>query len=577
MLGALLALAALIGAARSAEAATLCVGPAAGRVPCYPTIQAAVNAARPLDRVVVQAGAYYENVSVPAGKDGIVITALNLATDPCPVGQVTIDAAPSRTASVQGTGVQINSPRVRLECLTIRHGNMAVSATGDGIQLVSVRALRQVNGNVTISGNSALISQSEIGGGGAGTGVVITGNTAKISNSTVRNQGQGCIRVTGNGAVIDYNTVRICEDGHGIEVNGANGMINNNTINNVITSCVTVNGNTNTIAVNTCAVSENVGFAASGTGNTVRNNSLWSAGRHGIEVTGDSVTVSVNSLAGVREIGIYQTTTIWSYNGVFLDNTVIDNGLNCYWLEGSNIRAERNKATGCGGGYEVRGSAMQLLNNRVERSGSGNDGFSVLCWWDCGRGLVQGNYASGANNDENGYSLYVDPGAGTGFRVLNNTAENNMQHGIYLSVFDAIISGNQAIGNGTEGANGFWVDGDRNRLENNIARNQENRGFFITGDDNILVSNQSLNNFGEGFVIGYNSAGSSSERTTLNLNTARGNLLDGIDNGGFNTVLTSNTAQGNRSDCVNSGSIRTNTGNSCADGSNFTRAGQLNY
>lgn len=228
----------LAGAAHPADAATRCVSPAGGR--CLTTIQLAVDAALPADVIVVNPGVYYENVVIPAGKDGLTITGVPSGGG-CTPNAVRLDAAPSRTASVAGTGVSVLSNNVHLQCLTIRNGNHAVDATANGLRLSRLRAIRQSSDNVRIAGDGFAVAGSEFIGGGDN-GLDITGSNGTIGRSIISNQDNGCLDISGNGNVILSNTIRLCEDGEGIYASGANITVALNTISATDSDCIYVSG-----------------------------------------------------------------------------------------------------------------------------------------------------------------------------------------------------------------------------------------------------------------------------------------------------------------------------------------------
>lgn len=283
-----------------------------------------------------------------------------------------------------------------------------------------------------------------------------------------------------------------------------------------------------------------------GTSHVVTGNSCTSSGGYGVNVSGNGSLIATNTM---------------TYMG----------GYECYNLSGNDLRVERNMATACYGGYYISGQNPRVLNNRVEQAGD-YDGFYVYCSTSCSSGFVQGNYASGVNNDDNGFDITITPGSGAGFRVTGNIAEYNIQVGFELSMSDAVITGNRATGNGSEGDAGFQIWGNNNQITSNTANNNENDGFYITGNGNTLASNTATGNLGDGFEV-------RGSNNTLNLNVTTGNHGEGIANGTTNAVLTNNSASGNRIDCANATGIviTTNTGSRCGDGSNFALTPQVDY
>jgi hypothetical protein len=91
---------------------------------CYPTIQAAVTAAGPGNVLVVGPGTYHENVTIPAGKDGLVLTSRVGAKGTEIVGDLT-------GASVQSV-VEIDANHVTLGSASDdEHGDNGRSSAND--------------------------------------------------------------------------------------------------------------------------------------------------------------------------------------------------------------------------------------------------------------------------------------------------------------------------------------------------------------------------------------------------------------------------------------------------------------
>src|SRR4051794_41363270 len=133
----MLAAASLAGAsATPAAAAQRFVCPNGG---CeYPTIQAAVDAADPGDTIRLRDGTYYEQVTVPAGKDELIFRGAQAGVP----GDGTGDRGPeSVLAGGVGTARRVLSSRVTVDGLTVYGSNVGVwsDTRTSGLQVVNSR------------------------------------------------------------------------------------------------------------------------------------------------------------------------------------------------------------------------------------------------------------------------------------------------------------------------------------------------------------------------------------------------------------------------------------------------------
>jgi hypothetical protein len=149
-IGALAALAALGASSAQASADMLFVCAEAGSCQ-YGSIQAAVDAAKPADTIRVRKGAYNENVSIPAGKDGLVLrgaqagVAGEVATARPVAGEETV-----LSGGANGTAISIGSSAVTVDGFTIRDSGQGVWA------LSTTSGLRVVNSVFSANGNSVI-------------------------------------------------------------------------------------------------------------------------------------------------------------------------------------------------------------------------------------------------------------------------------------------------------------------------------------------------------------------------------------------------------------------------------------
>jgi len=152
-----------------------------GRAPCYASIQAAIDAAQPGERIVVQAGTYVEQVVIEGKNDFADAGEVNrivLEADPAvPVGSVVLQGAVARCT--HGYAIRLQQSKfVTIRGLTITGaGGQAISLLG-GInqnQAIHVERLRifgngspECNGGITIArGNpDTVIANTLIHGNG---------------------------------------------------------------------------------------------------------------------------------------------------------------------------------------------------------------------------------------------------------------------------------------------------------------------------------------------------------------------------------------------------------------------------
>jgi hypothetical protein len=147
---ALAALAAVGASSAQASADTLFVCAEAGSCQ-YGSIQSAVDAANAGDTIRVRAGAYNENVTIPAGKDGLVLRGAQAGV----AGEVAtgrpVDGQESAlSGGANGTAIFVSSSGVTVDGFTIRDSGQGVwsQSTTSGLRVVNT--VFSTNGNSVI-------------------------------------------------------------------------------------------------------------------------------------------------------------------------------------------------------------------------------------------------------------------------------------------------------------------------------------------------------------------------------------------------------------------------------------------
>ncbi len=206
-----------------------------GHSPCYQSIQAAVNAAQPSDTVQIQAGAYFEQVSI-SGKNATAKTEsgrILVQADPTvPVGSVVLHGVVNQCA--QGHAIRIQQSRfVTIRGLTITGARgAAIVLLGGSNQNLAVRIERN---RIVGNGGADCDGGISIGAGNAGTVI--------LNNVILANGRNGIVAADSDGGgphTVIQNTI------HG---NGWNGVSATRAhvlllVNNAITSNGTQAGST---------------------------------------------------------------------------------------------------------------------------------------------------------------------------------------------------------------------------------------------------------------------------------------------------------------------------------------------
>jgi parallel beta-helix repeat protein len=511
----------------------------------FNTIQEAVDNADPGDTVSInKPKRFAENVAVSTedltirGTKGVVIDGGEAANGPT---------------------VQITADGVTVTKLHVQHGDDGIVCTGNRC---AVRDVSVAGGDtvecVVITGNAARVTDSSLNPCGGDNALQITGDDFIVDGNKMSRTDSSCIDVDGGGGEITDNRVHNCEDQdgiegsdlddtliarnrisatdeHGIEADGANLRVQDNYVTNVEASCIQSDGD----------------------GGQFRSNVIEGCYDHGLETNGDNLKVIGNSvLAGATDD-------------------------DCYDINGG-VRpvVKNNRADICDGGFEVSGENPQVVQNRGTRLGD-DDGFDIDCFDDtggapvaeaCSAGLVRDNSASGNNNDDEGFDISVGNLTGTGFQIVGNRSKNNNNGGFLLSTYGAVIENNVSQNDGAEGnEQAFDIGGEgENEVVGNLALNSAQQGFEIGSNANTLRNNLAADNHADGYKI-------TGTDNVLTRNEAIGNHGDGFDNTGTDLIARRNTARGNDYvDCANSGgTVAVNENNDCADGSDFGEPGGL--
>jgi parallel beta-helix repeat protein len=522
--------------ASGALAATLCVEPG-GAGGCYPTIQAAVNAAGAGDVIAVKPGTYFENVRIIGDKDGLTImgAAVPVWRFRLPVAQpedVVVDAYPLG-GPASGPGFRIhNVDGVTIRSLTVRNadddggafrpGN--IYSNGDFTTIDNVHLLSSEDAGVKINGDDATVNDCFIAANDH-RGIDIHGDRALVRGNVIWNNDTDGIRIRSDNATIVGNDIIQVEDGDGIDVDdGDNAVITDNYIHSCGDDGIEVEwGNNAYIARNTIR--------------TVSDDGIYLR-----EMTNSTVTK--NDVKGCDDEGIDSYTCDWDGFVCLLvgNNTFTDNIVEFTDDEAFDITEQNPTVTG--------NTAMNIFDD---------DGYDIDCPHGCLGGTISNNYAAYATDDDEGFDLDVD-----NMTISGNVAEHNAEEGFDIDGDNNTISNNTARYNGTEGwEEGFDIAGDGNLIHNNLGEFNYGRGFYVRGA-NTVTGNTALNNYRTGIKLGNTHGGT----LAVNSNIANDNHGEGIANDATTgwVVITNNTALGNRTDICNDGNIFTFLGNTFVTG-----------
>jgi hypothetical protein len=410
------ALASVAGLSAPAGAAVICVNPA---VPaCQATIQGAVTAAVAGDSITIAAGTYFENVTIPGGKDGLKINGAGALTIVDP--------------DLPGTGQAFNiqSANVSLKSLAIRNGfgNVvqiaANNATIQGLKIAGVRGASNgivVNGGFTgqqiisndvrgvggfciyLSGgnNNSAVKTNTVSGCG-NYGIAALGNSLQVVGNRVQLAAQGVI-VLGNAATVTGNAVE--QATVGVQASGQNPAVTANRVTSALVgfslSCSTCTGGSATANTGT-GLSNGMFAGADAAGYTVQGNRLTDVTGPSLQISGTSVLATLNTVAGGNQAGI------------------------CVAVTGNGHTVSRNVVTRCGGaGFSSNGD-----NNTFD--------FNVS------------NYS---NNF--GFWINGNAGANSGASLTNNRAlyTNAQGFGITAGAVGTTITGNTGVKNRVDACN----------------------------------------------------------------------------------------------------------------------------
>ncbi len=327
-------LAALLAAA-PASAITLCVN-TTGINSCQTSIQAAVNIAHPLDKIIVGPGTYYENVLVPSNLAGLQIlgtsrTAVVLDADNYTTQGITTHTGPGLT-------IDVGSPGVVIRNLTIRNGQDAgievrspqavisgVNCTGQdvfGINVSDPNAYNVLIQSIEVHDTTIGIASAAFGTQVKNSlvtntvfGVNVTGDAAQVTSTRIYNSAANAVLVTGDGPIVQSNDIRYA-------------LV-------------------------------------------------------GVQTTGSYPTVRLNRINGAASVGV-QTACINCFGGAVSSNIIADvNGFGLLaQTDDAGLNLQQNSVSRAGFGLALEGTGIFATGNRVADIGSAADAYCVSLFGD---------------------------------------------------------------------------------------------------------------------------------------------------------------------------------------------------
>lgn len=349
----------------------------------FATVQGAVDAANPGDRIRIANGVYVENVVVPVGLDGLVIEGS---------GKTILDARPLGGPG-SGAGLTSSSDGTVIRRLTVRHAKGAPAAGivvfAHDARIDRVKTIHCEDYGIQVVGDRARIERCSVIT--SSIGIAVTGNDALLRKNTTHSTVNAGIFAVGNSNRIEACTVRR-SDFDGILAGGLDPLVS---------KCV-VDG------------ARHIGILATGIGapRLMNNTILAIAEGAAIELAGaTSGIVSGNRVRDVAAEGIHVTPGASAIE--VRKNRVERAGFAGFRIAGTGNTLEGNLARACAGdGFRVSSGFNLLAKNRA--LANGEDGIDIVAGTNTVSGnTVLDNGAEGLDNS-GAASLFV------GNRVLRN-------------------------------------------------------------------------------------------------------------------------------------------------------------
>jgi hypothetical protein len=443
------------------------------------TIQGAVNAADPGDRILVEARKrrYFESVEVTTNRLEIVGVAKR--------GELPVVDGTARGGSTDELVFDIDADDVTVRRLELQHG-LGSDCTGMRCEFsgVEVHMSDQSGDCIEIDGGQGRVERSRFIGCDDNA-VDIDGVLGKVRFNYIRQVDNDCVIVDGDKALVERNRVHNCEDSEGIDVDGNGAEIRRNLVRSTDANAYEVDGNFNLVKDNNALNIEDDCFDIDGIKSRVTDNGA-KACDGGWEVSGENMRVIGN-------------------RGSLLGD---DAGFDVDCSDRTGGAAEANVC-----------KQAVIAENRAEDNNNDDEGFEIDDFVGDGGLVIRDNRA--VDNNDGGFEIDVDRSRISGNVSLRDGAEGN-EPGLEIDGVRNVIVGNRAV---SSGEHGLEISGNNTQVRRNISRRANVDGINIeSGDDLVARLNEAFSNNGDGIE-------NDATATKLIRNVSAGNRRDCANDG----------------------------------------------
>ncbi len=445
--------------ARPAFAADLVVG----KGKQYTTIQAAIDAAGPGDRILVGPGVYLGALTIPAGKDGLRL-----------VGRrATIDAHDGMSSG--SYTVEVDSDGVQIEGFSLRNATSAqVDVQGDDFVLRRCMLRNSEEYGVYVHGERPTVEGCSILGT-LDRAIYVNGNGARVSGTRIGNCGEGAIYIDGDDAVVEDTTTRVIEDSPAVRIYGLRGTVRGVRVTNNDDDGVNIEGDGAVVEDCTVTQARSSGISVTGAGVRVDGNVVRSCRSSGIVISGSGISVTGNDVARIAtgntgiSVHLDSGRSEDAPTATLEGNKVADtNGFGIAVEGAGTVTLRRCSVRRTGAGY-AGGFYVRTVSAAVEDCVSvdaGDTAFQIESAGDTGLATLLRCVATGAAGD--GFQISAVGTTLTDCRAelcggegLHNTTGGTTATGCRFrrNRIDVATEGGAAFGNDVAAANEFVTGG----------------------------------------------------------------------------------------------------------------------